>query len=222
MASQTLLLLTVFVPLAGSILLPIAGKISKKFRNALAMLFVLVPFGLLLYMLPMALSQTPPYFSVTLPLGLSFGFLADGLAVFMAMASSFLGLIIVLYSYGYVTHAENQNEYYMEVVLFIGAMMGITLTTNLIFLYVFWEISAVCCWRLIGFFREKEYVRRANKAFLITGIGALIMLCGFLLIYQQYCSAFFPNPQRCRCTPGLPTPVWPPPQPRLFCTRLCW
>ncbi len=186
MASQTLLLLTVFVPLAGSILLPVAGRISKKLRNALAMLFVLVPFGLLLYMLPAALSQTPPYFSVSLPLGLSFGFLADGLAVFMALASSFLGLIIVLYSYGYVTNAENQNEYYLDVVLFIGAMMGITLTTNLIFLYVFWEISAVCCWRLIGFFREKEYVRRANKAFLITGIGALIMLCGFLLIYQQY------------------------------------
>jgi NADH:ubiquinone oxidoreductase subunit 5 (subunit L)/multisubunit Na+/H+ antiporter MnhA subunit len=186
MASQTLLLLTVFVPLAGSTLLPIAGKISRKLRNALAMLFVLVPFGLLLYMLPAAISQTPPYFSVSLPLGLSFGFLADGLAVFMALASSFLGLIIVLYSYGYVTHAENQNEYYLDVVLFIGAMMGITLTTNLIFLYIFWEISAVCCWRLIGFFREKEYVRRANKAFLITGIGALIMLGGFLLIYQQY------------------------------------
>jgi len=186
MASQTLLLLTVFVPLAGAFLLPIAGKVSKKLRNVLAMLFVLIPFGLLLSMLPAALSQTPPYFSVTLPLGLSFGFLADGLAVFMALASSFLSLIIILYSYGYVAHAENQNEYYLSVVLFVGAMMGITLTTNLIFLYVFWEISAVCCWRLIGFFREKEYVRRANKAFLITGIGALIMLGGFLMVYQQY------------------------------------
>ncbi len=186
MASQTLLLPVVLVPLAGSFLLPIAGKASPKFRNALAMLFVLIPFGLLVSMLPAALSQTPPYFSIPLPLGLSFGFLADGLAVFMALASSFLGLIIVLYSYGYVAHSENQNEYYLDVVLFIGAMMGITLSTNLIFLYIFWEISAVCCWRLIGFFREKEYVRRANKAFLLTGVGALIMLGGFLLVYQQY------------------------------------
>ncbi len=186
MAIKTLLLLVVFVPLLGSFLLPVAGRISKKLRNALAFLFVLIPFGLLLSMLPAALSKTPPYFSVTLPLGLSFGFLADGLAVFMALASSFLGLIIVLYSFGYVAHAENQNEYYLFVVLFLGAMMGITLTTNLIFLYLFWEISAVCCWRLIGFFREKEYVRRANKAFLITAAGALIMLAGFLMIYQQY------------------------------------
>ena len=186
MAITTLLLLVVFVPLLGSFLLPVAGRISKKLRIALAFLFVLIPFGLLLSMLPAALSKTPPYFSVTLPLGLSFGFLADGLAVFMALASSFLGLIIVLYSFGYVAHAENQNEYYLFVVLFLGAMMGITLTTNLIFLYLFWEISAVCCWRLIGFFREKEYVRRANKAFLITAAGALIMLAGFLMIYQQY------------------------------------
>jgi NADH:ubiquinone oxidoreductase subunit 5 (subunit L)/multisubunit Na+/H+ antiporter MnhA subunit len=70
-------------------------------------------------------------------------------------------------------------------VLFIGAMMGITMTTNLVFLYIFWEISAICCWRLIGFFREKEYVRRANKAFLITAGGALLMLLGFVFIYEQ-------------------------------------
>jgi len=122
----------------------------------------------------------------SLPLGLSFGFLADGMAVFMALVSSFLGLIILTYSLNYIAHAEWQNEYYMMVVLFLGAMMGITLTTDLIFLYIFWEVSAVCCWRLIGFFREKEYVRRANKAFMITGVGALVMLGGFLIVYQQY------------------------------------
>jgi NADH:ubiquinone oxidoreductase subunit 5 (subunit L)/multisubunit Na+/H+ antiporter MnhA subunit len=65
-------------------------------------------------------------------------------------------------------------------------MMGIVLSSNLIFIYVFWEISAICCWRLIGFYREKEYVRRADKSFLITMGGALVMLIGFLLIYQQY------------------------------------
>lgn len=185
MASSTLVLLVVFVPLAGACLLPLAGRMATMFRNALAMLLLLIPFGLLLTLLPQALSASPVLVHVNLPLGLSFGLLADGLAVFMALASSFLGLIIVVYSYGYVSHAEHQNEYYLFVVLFIGAMMGITLSTNLIFLYVFWEISAVCCWRLIGFFREGEYVRRANKAFLITGAGALVMLAGFLVIYGR-------------------------------------
>jgi len=186
MTGPTLLLLVVFVPLVGACTLPLIGKISAKVRNALAFVFVAIPFGLLISMLPVALSGAPYSFDILLPLGMSFGFHADGLAVFMAMISSFLGLIIVVYSFGYLGHYDNQNEYYFYVVLFLGAMMGITLTTNLIFLYVFWEISALACWRLIGFFREKEYVRRANKAFLITGGGALVMLAGFLMIYFQH------------------------------------
>ncbi len=186
MVSPSLLLMVVFVPLIGACVLPIAGRMSTAFRNALAFLLVLFPFMLLTRLVPSALSGAPVSLHVELPLGLSFGLLADSLAVFMALTSAFLGLIIVLYSYGYIAHAEHQSEYYLFVVLFIGAMMGITLTTNLIFLYAFWEISAVCCWRLIGFFREKEYVRRANKAFLITGAGALLMLGGFIAIYQQY------------------------------------
>lgn len=176
----------VFVPIIGAFILPIAGKISSHLRSILALIFVSVPFILAIAALPAAVSGKPFSFDITLPLGLSFGFLADGLAVFMAMISSFLGIIIVVYSLGYIKHYENQNEYYLCVVLFIGSMMGIVLSSNLIFIYVFWEISAICCWRLIGFYREKEYVRRADKSFLITMGGALVMLIGFLLIYQQY------------------------------------
>jgi NADH:ubiquinone oxidoreductase subunit 5 (subunit L)/multisubunit Na+/H+ antiporter MnhA subunit len=186
MDAQTLLLSVVLIPLAGAFILPLAGRVSPKLRNLLALVFVAVPFALLLAALPAALAGTPYGFSVALPLGFSFGLLADGLALFMALTACFIGILIVVYSYGYMAHYDDQNEYYLCVVLFLGAMAGITLTTDLVFLYVFWEISAFCCWRLIGFFREKEYVRRANKAFLITGAGALLMLCGFLMIYQQY------------------------------------
>ena len=186
MTEKVLLICVVAVPVVGSLLLPVLGRISRALRGTAALLMALVPLGILAYLLPRAYAGRPAHFNIELPLGLSFGFLADGLAVFMAMVSSFLGAVILIYSYGYIKNAENQQEYYLMVTLFIGAMMGITLTTNLIFLYIFWEISAVCCWRLIGFFREKETVRRANKAFLITGAGAFVMLAGFLVIYQQY------------------------------------
>ena len=186
MTGPALLLFIVFIPLVGACILPLVGHASPRARNALAFVLVAIPFGLLTAILPAALSEAPYWFDIPLPLGLSFGFHADGLAVFMALISSFLGLIIVIYSFGYLGHYENQNEYYFYVVLFLGAMMGITLTTNLIFLYGFWELSALACWRLIGFFREKENVRRANKAFLITGVGALIMLAGFLMVYFQH------------------------------------
>ena len=177
MANSSLLLAAVLVPILGACLLPLAGPMSARFRNTLALVLVLIPF---LCCCPWCLgpggggpSSPPP--------GLSLGLMADGLVVLCAH-QRLLGW--TLFSHGY-TPAEHW-EYYFFVVLFIGAMMGITLSTNLIFLYSFWEISAVCCWRLIGFFREKEYVRRANKAFLITGAGALIMLGGFIAIYQQY------------------------------------
>ena len=71
------------------------------------------------------------------------------------------------------------------VVLFFGAMMGLVFSGNLILLYVFWEITAITSWRLIGFFREKAHVLRADKAFLVTVFGAVLMLIGFISIYQQ-------------------------------------
>jgi len=103
----------------------------------------------------------------------------------MAITSAFICAIIIFYSFGYIDHYKNQNEYYLMVVLFIGSMMGIVYTTNLIFLYVFWEISGICSWRLIGFYRDKDIVRKADKAFLVTVFGALLMLIGFIMIYSQ-------------------------------------
>jgi NADH:ubiquinone oxidoreductase subunit 5 (subunit L)/multisubunit Na+/H+ antiporter MnhA subunit len=110
---------------------------------------------------------------------------ADVLAVFMAVVSSGISLIIVLYSWSYISHYDHQNEYYMMVVLFLGAMMGLVFSSHLILLYVFWEITALASWRLIGFYREPIHVVRADKAFLVTIFGALSMLLGFILVGVQ-------------------------------------
>ncbi len=120
-----------------------------------------------------------------LPLGFNFTLTADMLAVLMAIVSSLVGAIIVFYSFGYISHYTNQNEYYLMVVLFLGAMMGIVFSANLIFMYLFWEITAIASWRLIGFFREPKHVLRADKAFLVTVFGSLIMLIGFIMVFQQ-------------------------------------
>jgi NADH:ubiquinone oxidoreductase subunit 5 (subunit L)/multisubunit Na+/H+ antiporter MnhA subunit len=69
------------------------------------------------------------------------------------------------------------------VLLFIGAMMGLVFSGNLIFIYLFWEIIGISCWRLIGFYREPDMVRKADKAFLVTFFGAVVMLLGFIQIY---------------------------------------
>ena len=185
MVEPGILIMCILVPLLGSFLLPLLGRISAATRNVAALVFVLFSLVASGLMLPGVINGSPMRFYMDLPLGLSIGFLADGLAVFMAMTASLVAAIIVFYSFGYMEHYDNQNEYYLMVVLFIGAMMGLVYSTNLIFIYMFWEISAICCWRLIGFYRTEQVVLRANKAFLITVGGALLMLVGFIAIYIQ-------------------------------------
>jgi NADH:ubiquinone oxidoreductase subunit 5 (subunit L)/multisubunit Na+/H+ antiporter MnhA subunit len=188
--NNKVLLLTVFIPFFGSLILPLIGHFSVRSRNLVSLLFVFSSFVLCGFMLPLVLNNQ----TISITLNLDMGFLglnpvifrADGLAVFMAMVSSLIGSIIVFYSFGYMSHYNNQNEYYLMVVLFLGSMMGIVFSSHLIFLYLFWEVSAICSWRLIGFFREKDHVLKADKAFLVTFGGAVIMLIGFIMVFQQF------------------------------------
>jgi proton-translocating NADH-quinone oxidoreductase chain M len=177
-------MLAVFVPTLGAFVLPLMAS-APRLRNALAFVFVLAALVGSLALVPTVLSGRTVDVRLNLPLGLNFVLHADGLAVFMAIVSSLLSTIIVLFSTGYIRHYDYQNEYYLMVVLFLGAMMGLVYAGNLILLYVFWEITAIASWRLIGFFREKQHVIRADKAFLVTVFGALAMLLGFVGVYVQ-------------------------------------
>jgi NADH-quinone oxidoreductase subunit L len=138
-----------------------------------------------LLLIPFALSGGELVIHRSLVLGLDFTIIIDSLAILMSIVSSSIGALIVIYSIGYVSHDDAQNEYYLMVLLFIGAMMGLVFSANLIFMYLFWEITAICCWRLIGFYRLKEHIIKADKAFLVTFFGAVVMLLGFILIYSQ-------------------------------------
>jgi proton-translocating NADH-quinone oxidoreductase chain N len=142
-------------------------------------------FVLSFFLLPCALKNQAVTILKEFPFGFNFSLTADSLAVYMAMVVSFISALIVLYSFDYINHYKNQNEYYPMVVLFLGAMMGLIFSGNLILLYIFWEITAITSWRLIGFFREKEHVLRADKAFLVTVFGSLVMLLGFIRLYQE-------------------------------------
>ena len=185
MNHQTLLLSAVFVPLLGSFLVPWAGRLSLRLRNWLSLGLIAAPFLISLKLIGPVLSQGAVAVSYPAVFGFNLSLAADGLAVFMACVSSLISTVVVFYSFSYISHYENQNEYYCMVVLFLGAMMGLVFSANLIWLYLFWEITAIASWRLIGFFREKYQVERADKAFLVTAFGALAMLIGFVMIASQ-------------------------------------
>jgi len=185
MTPENILLSIVLLPVVGAFVLPLLGKVSEKLRNALALLVITASFVLSLSLIPGSMAGHIVTIFKPMGLGCNFSLVADPLAVFMACVSSLISAVIILYSFGYISHYENRNEYYTMVVLFVGSMMGLIFSANLILLYVFWEVTAITSWRLIGFFREKKHVARADKAFLVTVFGALLMLLGFITLYQE-------------------------------------
>ena len=126
------MLIAVFAPLAGAFLLPLLSALSRTVRNLTALALVGASLVASLALLPGALRGDVVTFSLAAPLGLSLAFTADALAVFMAIVSSLVGAIIMLFSFDYISHYENQNEYYVMATVFLGAMMGLVFSTNLV------------------------------------------------------------------------------------------
>jgi NADH:ubiquinone oxidoreductase subunit 5 (subunit L)/multisubunit Na+/H+ antiporter MnhA subunit len=181
MTESTILLLAVLVPALGALALPAVGVRSVSLRNLLAACLVLVAFLGSAWLIPTTVFGHQVVTADLFGLRLA----ADGLATFVAATSSLISFVIVLYSFGYVEHYDHQNEYYLMVVLFLGSMMGLVFSGNLLLLFTFFELTGLASWRLIGFFRKETDVLRANKAFLVTVFGALLMLLGFIMLYRQ-------------------------------------
>lgn len=110
----------------------------------------------------------------------------DKLAVFMACTSGAVGLLIFIYSTGYISRYPHKLEFFAFMAVFLTAMMGLIFSANLLLMYIFWEITAFCSWRLIGFYRKEKDLWCADKALLVTFFGASVMLAGIVLIYLQY------------------------------------
>lgn len=185
---QTTALAIIAVPLLGSLLIPVVGWMRKgKLTGYLAVALIGAAHLMTWTLLgPARAGQVTsfkiPFYADLINLSLTI----DALAAFMAFTSSLIATLIAVYSLGYIEHGDHEPEYYFIVTLFLGAMMGLVFSTNIIFLYTFWEISALACWRLIGYFREPDYIWKADKAFLVTFGGAVLMLLGFVLVYAQY------------------------------------
>jgi multicomponent K+:H+ antiporter subunit A len=116
-------------------------------------------------------------------LGLSFGFRADGLAWMFALLVSAIGALVVLYAAYYLDKADPAARFFSFLMLFMGAMLGVVLADNLILLVVFWELTSLSSFLLIGYWHHRRDAREgARMALAITGGGGLCLLAGVLLI----------------------------------------
>ena len=118
-------------------------------------------------------------------LGIELSFFVDGLSLLFAFLVSGVGLLILIYSNFYFSSDEKLGRFYAYMLFFMGSMLGTVLASNLVVLFIFWELMSLSCFLLIGFWDEREDCRRsAVKALLVTGLGGVAMLGGFVLLHQ--------------------------------------
>ncbi|MCP3740636.1 Na+/H+ antiporter subunit A [Rossellomorea sp. BNER] len=118
-------------------------------------------------------------------LDINFTAYVDGLGLLFALLITGIGALVVLYSIYYLNKDKEQlHNFYVYLLMFMGAMLGVVLSDNLIVLYMFWEFTSISSFLLIGYWYHRERSRYgAQKSMLITVFGGLSMLGGFLLLY---------------------------------------
>ncbi|MEG3003135.1 MAG: proton-conducting transporter membrane subunit, partial [Comamonas sp.] len=116
-------------------------------------------------------------------IGLDFTLRLDGLAWMFAGLVLGIGALVVLYARYYLSSQDNAHRFYTYLLLFMGAMLGMVLSGNLLLLMVFWEMTSISSFLLIGFWSHRQDAREgARMALVITGGGGLALLGGVLLI----------------------------------------
>jgi multicomponent Na+:H+ antiporter subunit A len=118
-------------------------------------------------------------------LGLEFGFRLDGLGTLFSGLIGGIGVLIFLYAWRYFDEREGLGRFASYLVVFAAAMFGVVVADNLLLLFIFWELTSVMSYLLIGFDDESAAARTgALQALLVTALGGLAMLAGIVLVAQ--------------------------------------
>lgn len=164
---------------------PVLQRLSPRFAS---LAIPAVPFGLGLWYaasLPTvaageALRETVAWAPM---LGLDLGFRLDGLSLTFAMLITLIGSGVLLYASAYLRDDERLGTFYGILIGFMAAMLGLVLADNLILIFVFWELTSITSFLLIGYEYRRESARKAAlQALLTTGIGGLALLAGLVLL----------------------------------------
>jgi multicomponent Na+:H+ antiporter subunit A len=176
-----------FAPFIAALLAP---ALVKRMGASAAWLLALVPATLFLHWAGMAgdiatggritggLQWIPS-------LGVNFSWLIDGLSLTFALLITGIGTLIILYAGAYLKGYPNQGRFIAFMFLFMGAMQGLVLSDSFLMLFVFWELTSITSFLLIGFDHKREAARRAAfQALVVTGLGGLVLLAGFIVIWN--------------------------------------
>ncbi len=116
--------------------------------------------------------------------GISAGVFIDPLSVLFTCLIAFFGLIIAVYSWGYMKGEEGLTRYYFLLMLFIGSMIGLVISDNMLQMFIFWEMVGLCSYALIAFwYKRPESINAGVKVFIMTRIGDISLLAAIGILY---------------------------------------
>ena len=177
----------ILIPFIVAIFIPFLYKrVSKLHIGWLPMVIAGALFIYLLSFIPqVADGQTFLYTIPWIPsYGIDFTTYLDGLSLIMALLITGIGTLVIFYSIHYLSDNEQLGHFYTYLMLFMGAMLGVVLSNNMMVLYVFWELTSISSFLLIAFWYQRKRSREgAQKSLLITVSGGIAMLIGFLMLY---------------------------------------
>ncbi|KKI89047.1 cation:proton antiporter [Bacillus sp. SA1-12] len=180
--------LLILIPFIFAIAVPyLYKKFTPRIHTGWFVLFVplLIFINLLTFIPRISQGNT---FTATVPwlpsYNINFTTHVDGLSLVFGLLIAGIGALVILYSIYYMSkHREALHNFYVYLLLFMGAMLGLVFSDNIFVLYVFWEMTSVSSFLLIAYWYEREKSRYgAQKSMLITIFGGLAMLAGFIML----------------------------------------
>ncbi|MEE9985086.1 putative monovalent cation/H+ antiporter subunit A [Agrobacterium pusense] len=180
--------LSLFLPFLAALAAP---ALVKRFGHNAAWILAIAPalsffhFALMLPQVAAGGVVTGGYAWVP-SFNLSFSWFIDGLSLTFALLITGIGLLIVLYAGGYMKGHPQQGRFLSFLLLFMGAMLGVVVSDSLLMLFVYWELTSITSFLLIGFDHERAAARRAAlQALVVTGGGGLLLLAGLIFIWDM-------------------------------------
>ena len=175
------------LPFLGAILCSIAIRWGRSACAAVAGLVAATAlFGVLGHVPAVLEGQVVQTRIAWMPaLGLNANFMLDGLGLLFAILILGIGVLIILFARFYLADEDPAGQFYTYLMLFQGAMLGIVLSDNILLLLIFWELTSLSSFLLIGYWKHLPEGRQgARMALAVTGGGGLAMIAGMLILGQ--------------------------------------
>ncbi|WP_192035243.1 monovalent cation/H+ antiporter subunit A [Halomonas sp. YLGW01] len=179
------LLWIALLPLLGVLVPALTERRGRRFCSLATGVLPALALWLTLSQLPALADGETLRFAVDwIPaLGLDLAFRLDGLSVLFNLLILGIGLLILLYAHHYLSPEEPFGRFYAYLILFMASMVGIVMADNLLLLWLFWEMTSLSSFLLIGFWSRRSDARKgARMALTVTGAGGLALLAGLLLL----------------------------------------